>query len=339
MPSGNEVSTGWIIFAMHVGSAFDMHFFYIKQQNMKRIAIITLILSSFGASAQDQTVKEIQSTAAAAVNDDTSHHQGWRKGALVNIGLAQGNTSNWAAGGEKFSLALNGHVNLFANLKDGKRSWFNNLDLFYGVLKTTSQGRRKNDDRIDFFSKYTYKMKGNLAFGGVANFRTQFTDGFDYESTPKRLISGLFAPAYLTLAPGFDWTPTAYFSLFFTPISARWTFVTNHTDLLGTKYGLDPGKSIRTEVGAYVSANFNKDILKNVNFRSRLDLYSNYLHNPQNIDVFWTNIISLKVNKLITVTYSFDLIYDDDIAQFGPTNSSPGTQIKSMLNVGITAKF
>jgi len=321
--------------------AFDMHFFYFNQQTMKRFFLFALTLIAFRSFSQDQTVKEIQSTAssASAIKDDTSHHQGWRRGGLVNIGLAQGSTSNWAAGGEKFSLSLNAYVNLFANWKDGKRSWFNNLDLYYGVMNNTSQGKRKNDDRIDFFSKYTYKIKPKLGFGGVANFRTQFTDGFDYDQTPKALISGLFAPAYLTLAPGFDWTPTDYFSLFFTPISGRWTFVTNHTDLLGTKYGLDPGKSIRTELGAYVSANFKKEIFKNVTFKSRLDLYSNYLHNPQNIDVYWTNLIGLKVNKLITVTYGFDLIYDDDIAQFGPNNNSPGTQIRSMLNVGITAKF
>ncbi len=306
---------------------------------MKHIIILVFIFLSIDNFAQDQAIKEIKNIGTAEVKDDTAHKQGWKKGALINIGLAQGSTSNWAAGGEKFSLSLNGFVGLFANLKQGKNKWFNNLDLYYGVLRSTTQGMRKNDDRIDFFSKYTHQIKPKLGFGAVASFRTQFTDGFNYEDVPKRLISGLFAPAYLTLAPGFDWTPTEYFSVFFTPISGRWTIVSNHTAQLGTRYGLDPGKSLRTELGAYVSANFKKEIFKNVVYKSRLDLYSNYLHNPQNIDIYWTNLIGLKVNKFLTVTYSLDLIYDDDVRQFGPQGTSPGTQLKSMLNVGITTRL
>jgi hypothetical protein len=47
----------------------------------------------------------------------------------------------------------------------------------------------------------------------------------------------------------------------------------------------------------------------------------------------------MKVNKLLGVTYNFDLIYDDDVRIFGPTGKAPRTQIKSLLSVGITAKF
>ncbi len=320
---------------------FDMLFLFNQQKvtYMNRLVLMACAMLTLTAHAQDATVKSLGSTATLTVADDTAHKSGWKRGALFNVGLAQGSTSNWAAGGEKFSLALNGYVNLFANLKEGKNKWNNNLDLYYGVLRTTTQGVRKNDDRIDFFSKYTHALSPKLGFGAVATFRTQFTDGFDYGKTPKELISGLMAPAYLTLAPGLDWTPCEAFSLFFTPISGRWTFVTNHTELLGTKYGLDPGKSVRMEFGAYASANFKQEIFKNVTLKSRLDLYSNYLHNPQNIDIYWTNVISLKVNKFLAVTYGLDLIYDDDVKEFGPNGTSAGTQLKSMLNVGITKSF
>jgi hypothetical protein len=74
-------------------------------------------------------------------------------------------------------------------------------------------------------------------------------------------------------------------------------------------------------------------------YQSRLDLYSNYLHKPKNVDVFWTNVIGMKVNKLLGVTYNFDLIYDDDVRIFGPNDNAPRTQIKSLLSVGITAKL
>ena len=306
---------------------------------MKRILTVCLALSMFMAEAQDKTVVELEKVGIAKLKDDTAHKSGWKRGALINLGLAQGSTSNWAAGGEQNSLALNGYVNLFANLKRGRIRWFNNLDLFYAVLNTTSQGKRKNDDRIDLFSKYTYQLKPKLGFGMVGNFRTQFTNGYKYDDNPanNKLTSTFMAPAYLTLAPGFDWTPTDYFSVFFSPISARWTYV-GRPSLIGF-YGIEPGKKSRLEAGAYLSANFKKEIMKNVVYQTRLDLYSNYLNKPKNVDVFWTNIIGMKINKLLGVTYNFDLIYDDDVRIFGPNGNAPRTQIKSLFSVGITAKF
>jgi hypothetical protein len=39
------------------------------------------------------------------------------------------------------------------------------------------------------------------------------------------------------------------------------------------------------------------------------------------------------------VTYSFDLIYDDDVKQFGPNGNVAAAQLRSLLAVGFAAKF
>jgi len=306
---------------------------------MKKTIVILLLGFTAVTNAQDPTVKDMQGTAQRPYADDTTHKVGWRKGALINFGLAQGSTSNWAAGGEEFSLALNSYVNLFAVLKRNKIKWVNNLDLFYALVNTTSQGIRKNDDRIDFYTKYTYQLRPKLGVGVVGNFRSQFSDGYDYTETPKRRISDWFAPALFTLAPGLDWTPTPYVSVFISPFSGRWTVVANHPFELAPFYSVDPNQKVRIEAGAYLSALFNKEIIKNVLLKSRLDLYSNYLEKPENIDVFWTNIIGMKINKFLTVTYNFDLIYDDDVRIFGPNSNAPRTQVKSLLSINFSARL
>ena len=80
--------------------------------------------------------------------------------------------------------------------------------------------------------------------------------------------------------------------------------------------------------------------MKNVGLKSRLDLYSNYLDGKaKNVDVFFSNILAMKVNNFLSVTYNFDLIYDDDIRIFGPESNAPRTQIKSLLSVGILVKL
>jgi len=68
--------------------------------------------------------------------------------------VAQTSLTNWAAGGQN-SIALNGFISLFANLKQGKSTWDNLLDIGYGLLKQGDDNfSRKTDDKIDFTSKY-----------------------------------------------------------------------------------------------------------------------------------------------------------------------------------------
>lgn len=303
------------------------------------MAVVMMYFLSGLAVGQDKAIQDMQTTTNRAFVDDTTHKKGWKFGALINVGVAQGSSQNWVAGAEKFSLSLNGYLNLSANFKKGKHKWTNSLDLLYALVNTTSQGVRKNDDRIDYFSKYTYQFKPKWGAGIVGNLRTQFTDGYDYNEDPKRRTSDFFAPAYITLAPGIDYLPWPYLSIFLSPAAGKWTVVANHQFELGPLYDVDPYQKVKIEFGAFLSTAFSKEVFKNVLVKSRLDFYSNYLKNPQQIDVFWTNIIAMKINKFLAVTYNFDLIYDADIKAFGPNNDESGVQLKSLLSVGFTGKL
>ena len=77
---------------------------------------------------------------------------------------------------------------------------------------------------------------------------------------------------------------------------------------------------------------------KNIRLASRLDLFSNYKNNPQNIEVFWTNTLGFKVKKYIGIYYNSDLIYDHDVKNV-KTGGLMGTQLKSLLGVGFSANF
>lgn len=345
----------------------------------KLILLMLFAVPCLVIQAQDAAVKEMKAKAEKKFDQDTTHKSGWKKGGLFSLNVGQGGSKNWAAGAEKFSFTTAAYLSVYANYKSGKFYWNNNLDLGYAMVNTTSQGVRKTDDKIDYFGKLGRDISKTLSVAGVVNFRSQFSDGFDYDYRSKgykRRISGLFAPAYLVIAPGIDWHPASFFSVFVSPISTRFVFVTNDPKSyyypngdpgadgggfeapLSTYYGVDPARKVKCEAGAYASINFDKEIFKNINYKSRLDLYSNYLKTyrftptgpdqllieeigskPQNVDVFWTNAIVMKVNKFLSVTYNLDLIYDDDVRQFGPDNKSPGTQIRSLLAVGFSAKF
>jgi hypothetical protein len=249
------------------------------------------------------------------VNADTI--MGWKKGGVFALNLAQNSLSNWAAGGQN-SFAVNGIFSAFANYKQGISAWDNSLDLGYGLLKHGKDADyMKTDDKIDILSKYGREAFKNFYYSALMNFRTQMRPGYKYPDTNNK-ISDLFAPAYLLLAAGLDYKPNPYFSAFIAPLAAKFTFVTDEALSDAGAFGVKPGEKSRGEIGGYIRAiytrnDFKDEFLKNVSFTTKIDLFSNYGNNPQNIDVTWENLIALKVNKFISVNFNTVLIYDDDI--------------------------
>lgn len=275
---------------------------------------------------------------------------GWKKGGIVTLNLAQTSLTNWAAGGQN-SLAINGLLSGFANYKKGQTAWDNSIDIGYGLLKQgVNADFIKTDDKFDFLSKYGQQAYKSLYYAALLNFKTQMTIGKDYANGEAK-ISNLLAPAYLLGAFGMDYKPNAYFSAFVAPITGKFTIVQDQELADAGAFGVEPGENLKSEMGGYIRVIYNRndfknEILKNVALTSKIDLFSNYLKDPQNIDISWENQIALKVNKYISVTLNTHLIYDNDILIPIDTNddgiadkNGPRTQFKEILGVGFSYKF
>ena len=79
------------------------------------------------------------------------------------------------------------------------------------------------------------------------------------------------------------------------------------------------------------------EFLKNMTVYSRLDLYSDYLHKPQNIDVNWEVQINMAINKWFSTTLTTNMVYDDDI-KIVQKDGSKGSrlQFKEVLGVEVS---
>ncbi|RFM30392.1 DUF3078 domain-containing protein [Deminuibacter soli] len=309
---------------------------------MKKLLTITAaILLTVCTYAQDKTIKDLQDQSSRAIKKDEKDTvvKTWKKGGQFSLNGSQASLSNWAAGGDDFSLAITAYLNLYAFYKKGKHSWDNNLDVNFGYVNTTSTGARKNDDRIDFLSKYGYELNPKLNLAGLFNFRTQMAKGYEYTETSKTLLSDFFAPAYLIVSLGLDYHPVKNLSIFMSPISSRWTFVENDSLSAAGQFGVDSFKHVKNEIGAYVTVNYTANLTSTVSYKGRLDLFSNYKHKPQNIDIFFTNMFAVKISRVLSATWSLDIIYDDDVRQFGKNKTSPGTQLKSLIGAGLLVRF
>jgi hypothetical protein len=210
-----------------------------------------------------------------------------------------------------------------------------------GYIETTSLGSQKNDDRLDFLSKYGLRVDttNKLYISSLFNFRTQFFDGFTYNGTSRTFSSTFLSPGYFLLSVGMDWKPFKNFSIFFSAITDRMTVVANPTLIKQGVYGVDTGKHILNEFGAFASINYAQTIVKNVTYKGRLDLFSDYANKPQNVDMYMTNFFTFKINKYLSATYTLNLIYDDNVRLFGPLQTSPALQIQSQIGLGLAIPF
>jgi hypothetical protein len=272
----------------------------------------------------------------------------WRYSGVTSLNFSQMSLSNWAAGGEN-SVAGNAIVNLAANYKsrDQNINWNNELLIGYGLVQQGDDNVRKSDDKLDMASKFGYKASKKWSYTALLSFKTQFTEGYANPGDENRTkISNLMAPGYLNLSFGMDYKPSETFTLFLAPVTGKMTFVLDDDLSALGSFGVDPGESIRSEFGGYVKIAFTKEIVKNVKLNTKIDLFSNYLENPQYIDVNFDLLLSFKVNQFLSASFISTIIYDHDInfeilddAGLPTGSTEPRVQFKELFGIGLTYSF
>jgi hypothetical protein len=244
----------------------------------------------------------------------------WKTNLNFGINLNQAAFSdNWSSGGVN-SLALGSVLNYKAEYNKEDINFTSEVLLQYGKLKNEGQLEKKTNDRMFFDNKAAMKLSKNWNFFGSISFESQFDFGYTYSKNAqgneiRKLISKFLAPGYLTESLGFEYKPVKYFSVRIGTGTARQTFLLDTTLYKNNpkNFGVPIGKTFRNELAFQVVANFDKDIMPNLNLKSRYLLFAAYeklTRIDQRLDV----TITAKVNKLINVTVGATGLYDDDFS-------------------------
>ncbi|MCG6189938.1 DUF3078 domain-containing protein [Maribellus maritimus] len=281
--------------------------------------------------------------AALFAQNDKDTTRLWKTGGVFTFNFSQVSLTNWVAGGKSSASGIF-MVNTFANYKKDKLSWDNSIDLSYGFLKEKDNEVVKSDDKIDFSSKLGFAASKRWNYSGLLNFKSQFAPGYNYPNTDDA-ISRFMAPGYLNLALGMDYK-TENMSVLLSPVTGKFTFVTDDVLANAGAFGVDPGKKSRSELGAFVKFEGKTPLVKNVDLQTKLDMFSNYLNNPQNIDVDWKVMVNMKINEYLSANLVSHIIYDDDV-DISVDNDGDGTidetgpriQFMEMFGLGLSYKF
>jgi len=251
----------------------------------------------------------------------------WKTKTSIGININQASFSdNWAGGGVN-SLAVGGLVNYKAEYVKDSYSYTSEVGLQYGKIKNKSQLQKKTTDRIFWDNKAAFQLSKNWYFFGSVTFESQFDKGFSYYTDAngneaQSLISRFMSPGYLTESIGFEYKPSKYFSTRFGTGTAKQTFVLNMDDLIAADaalgatpkidyYGVPVGSTIRNELAFQVVIAFEKDILPNVNLKTRYAVfapYDNFGYIDHRLDI----AVTAKVNRFMNVSFTGVGLYDRD---------------------------
>lgn len=301
---------------------------------MKKLLLVALLIGSMSLFSQD-----------------TIRVGNWTIMGKVSANFSQSYFSNWSAGGTNSVTGI-GKYNMTADFKKNKHAWTNYLDLALGYSVLGDEKPLKSEDKIEYITGYFYDLAKHWKFSVMGKFASQFANGYDYAADSTNRISGFMAPGYFDIGPGILYQPVEWFSVNISPATAAWIVVNDQGLADAGSFGLDPAvvdtagniiehaNTVKTMFGAKIMAVLQKEVAKNITVGTKLELFSDYLNNPQNIDVNWQVLVGLKVNSWLNIDLQTTLLYDDDVMITDKDgNTGPRTQFKELLLISIGFAF
>ncbi|AXT52034.1 DUF3078 domain-containing protein [Aquimarina sp. BL5] len=271
-------------------------------------------------------------------------HIGWKSFGKFSFFFNQSAFNyDWQGGGTS-NIAGNATLNYEFNYKKNSLTWDNKVLADYGLTFLKGENfARKTNDRLELNSRLGQRIGESFwNYSLFVNFRSQFAKGYSFSKDPdtdetiRTEETSFFSPAFIQIGPGLLWKKSDDFNVNIAPVTSRMIFVDNQFTSIpdyedGDYFGVDEGRSSRFEFGGSLSAYAKFQVIKNITMENILNLYSNYIEDPYNVDIDYTLNLNLVVNKYISGSFVFQAIYDD--------NATSGFQIREVLGLGLNYEF
>ncbi len=297
-------------------------------------------------------IKQVNTRKLQEVNKIYIKPRYWKYRSEAVFVFNQALLTNWVKGGENSistAMDITGYADY--NNKELKLTSNNFARLKYGLIKSGDNPLRKNLDLLETNSKLNHKAFGKFDFSAIMLFKTQISKGYNYpnDSVP---VSRFLNPAVLTIGVGLDYKPNKTTSINIAPLSYKATFVPDTASIDQTKYGVSKDRRSMHEPGASIQITNEIKPLKTVTIKNRIQFFTNYIHNPFNIDVDWEMISEVKLNWFTDLRLNTHLIFDDDtrtivknkdgssvLGEDGKPKKTARIQFKELLGVSFVFRF
>lgn len=329
-------------FRFHILKSLTIFATNSKSHKMtKKLLLLAIIaVAPLMLSAQEEKSKD-------------SVQNGWKRSGNVSLLFNQAAFNHEWTGGGTSNYSGNLSLTYDFNYRKDKISWDNRFLVDYGISKNKDDKySKKTNDRLEFNSILGRQMKESEWYYSLFyNFKTQIAKGYEFnkdldQSDPayRTEKNHFMSPGYIQFGPGILWKKSDNLYVNIAPATAKFVMVDKDFTKVDESipgaleaynekkyYGVDANESLRFELGASISGYAKFNIMENISVENILNLYSNYLEDPKNVDVDYTMNLVMSVNKFITTNFTFQAIYDD--------NAAKGFQIREALGVGVTYAF
>lgn len=271
----------------------------------------------------------------------------WVIGGNGNFGITQTYLNNWKAGGKSafsFLMVLKGYANYS---KDSKLKWENSGELRNGWIRQGAgiNQTQKNDDKFELISRLGISAFKKWYYSSEIDFVTQLFDGYNYPDKTET-ISAYLSPAKTLFKLGLDYKPNKNFSIFLSPITAKYVFVRDTALVDQTKFGVSKTSRSFWEPGFNTDIRYKVDINPQISLETKYKMFMNYQQPFQQIDISWENILVAQLTDRINMTMMLYFLYDDNVTfptgKFGIDGNEiykAKWQTKELMTVGFSYKI
>jgi len=254
-------------------------------------------------------------------------------------------SDSWESGGVP-NLTLRAASNLSFTYKKQLFYFQSVFDGIYAMTWDDVNHLQKKEDRFQFTNTFGVRTaeKSKFYYTALIDLKSQFAPGYK-SPADETLISRFFSPAYMITSLGMSFKDGDVWSITVAPVSGRFTFVLDTAiSRMGIYTDVKPGNTVAANIGFYASIIYKKEF-KTTYFNSKMELFSNYTDNPQNIDIDWENKFGFKITSFLAIELYCRLVYKDKSRY--PVKLSDGTtelrgprlQFHESFNIGLTYSF
>jgi hypothetical protein len=270
----------------------------------------------------------------------------WELGGNGTFGFTQTYLNNWKAGGNSaFSIltVLKG----YANYSLDKVKWENSGEFRNGWIRQGGSVKQtqKNDDKLELISRLGISAFKKWYYSTEVDFLTQFFNGYNYPDKTKP-ISAYLSPAKTIFKLGLDYKPNNNFSLFISPITAKYVYVRDTANVDQTKYGVPANAQSFWEPGLNTDLKYKINFNQQISYEIKYKMFINYQSPLKKLDVNWENTVVAQLTNRINMTINLYLLYDDNVTfNTGRTDASgnaiykPKWQTKELTTIGFSYKI
>lgn len=270
----------------------------------------------------------------------------WELGGNGTFGFTQTYLNNWKAGGNSaFSIltVLKG----YANYSEGKLKWENSGEFRNGWIRQggTVKQTQKNDDKLELISRLGVSAFKKWYYSTEIDFVTQFFNGYNYPDKTKA-ISAYMSPAKTIFKLGLDYKPNNNFSLFISPITAKYVFVRDTAKIDQTKFGVPAGSRSFWEPGLNADLKYKINFSKQISYETKYKMFINYQSPLKKLDINWENSVVAQLTDRINMTFNLYMLYDDNVTFATGKYDAGGIEIykakwqtKELTTIGFSYKL